>query len=452
MSASIAQLARQVTTGQRTAVELAEEALARAQGDTCNALTDVLPERALAEARAVDQAVAQGQAVGPLAGVPYVVKNLFAIKDVVRRAGTRLPLAPAVADAALVARLQAAGAVLIGAANMDELAYGFVTENAHAGAVHNPLRHGHIAGGSSGGSAAAVAGGIVPFALGSDTNGSIRVPAALCGLFGLRPTYGRLSRAGTQLFAASLDTVGPLVRTPDDLATLLAVLEGQDAADPVSMPVPVAQPSWQTEPRRPLRLAVVSGYCRQHADGPAWTALQHAAAALGVSAEITIPSLEQARAIAYVLTASEGGNLHRQTLAEHGALLDPQVYPRLLAGLCAPASWYLDAQRLRGAFCAAMQQVFQDVDVLLAPAVPVPAPPIGQATIGINGTEQPTRAAMGLLTQPFSLAGLPAAVAPLWPEGGLPVGVQCIAPPWQDHWCLQVLQDLQAAGLTQPPA
>jgi Asp-tRNA(Asn)/Glu-tRNA(Gln) amidotransferase A subunit family amidase len=188
-----------VRSGIASAVEITEAALAHieARNPALNAFTAVTAERALAEAKAVDRSRALGQPLGPLAGAPFAVKNLFDIAGLVTLAGSKIDAErpPAASDAFILRRLTDAGAILVGALNMDEYAYGFTTENTHYGAVHNPHDHAHVAGGSSGGSGAAVAGGLVPIALASDTNGSIRVPASFCGTFGLKPTYGRLSRS-----------------------------------------------------------------------------------------------------------------------------------------------------------------------------------------------------------------------------------------------------------------
>src|SRR6202044_585848 len=216
------ELASAVRSRQRTATAVVEETLAAiaARNGAINAFTAVAKERALAAAAAVDAAVGAGRDPGPLAGVPFAVKNLYDVAGLPTIAGSPIDRdrAPAAEDAALARRLTAAGAVLVGALNMDEYAFGFSTENTHHGPTRNPHDPARIAGGSSGGSAAAVAAGLVPLTLGSDTNGSIRVPAALCGVFGLRPTIGRLSRVGMRLFAASLDVGAPLARTAGDLA------------------------------------------------------------------------------------------------------------------------------------------------------------------------------------------------------------------------------------------
>jgi 1-carboxybiuret hydrolase len=223
-------IAAAVRAGQRTACDVLDETLARARtrGSELNCFGELLEQRARVEALAVDRAVAAGDMVGPLAGVPFAVKDLFDVRGVVTRAGSRINLdhPPAGRDAAAVELLSNAGGTLIGTTVADEYAYGFTTENTHYGAVHNPLDEQRIAGGSSGGSAAAVSEGIVPLAIGSDTNGSVRVPAALCGVLGLKPTYGVISRRGLALFAASFDHVGLFGRSVRDIRLGQQLLRG----------------------------------------------------------------------------------------------------------------------------------------------------------------------------------------------------------------------------------
>lgn len=234
--AAAGEIALAVSTGATTAVEVARATLAEiaVRNPAYNAFTEVTAARALAEAEAVDAAIAAGHGPGPLAGVPYAVKNLFDVAGHTTLAGARINAedAPAASDATAVSRLRAAGAVLVGMLNMDEYAYGFTTENAHYGTTRNPHASNRIAGGSSGGCGAAVAAGLVPLAIGSDTNGSIRVPSALCGVFGLKPTYGRLSRAGTFPFVESLDHIGPFARNSHDLACAYDAMQGPDTRDP----------------------------------------------------------------------------------------------------------------------------------------------------------------------------------------------------------------------------
>src|SRR5882724_6479030 len=264
---SAAETAHSVAAGKMSALSATEAALARiARHDPAlNSFTDVTAERARAKARAVDAMIASGQHAGPLAGVPFAVKNLFDVQGLPTRAGSKInrDLKPSARDATLIERMEAAGAVLVGALNMGEYAYDFTGENVHDGPSRNPHDVTRMTGGSSGGSGSAVAGRLVPLALGSDTNGSIRVPASLCGLFGLKPTYGRLTRARTFPFVASLDHLGPLGRTTHDLALAYDAMQGPDPDDP-------ACTTRAAEPTAPLlergtddlTIAVAGGYFR----------------------------------------------------------------------------------------------------------------------------------------------------------------------------------------------
>ncbi|HUN49811.1 MAG TPA: amidase family protein [Candidatus Sulfotelmatobacter sp.] len=244
-------IAAAVRAGKLKAVDIARAALARIRRDNekLNAFTAVTAERALAEAARVDAQVTRGLDPGPLAGVPFAVKNLFDIAGLTTVAGSKIDRdkPPAQGDAAAVVRLNRAGAVLLGALNMDEYAYGFTTENSHDGPCRNPHDLTRVAGGSSGGSGAAVAGGLVPLTLGTDTNGSIRVPASFCGTFGLKPTYGRLTRRGAAPFVSSLDHIGPLARSVADIAAAFDAMQGPDPADPVC----TARPAEATLPQSP---------------------------------------------------------------------------------------------------------------------------------------------------------------------------------------------------------
>jgi AtzE family amidohydrolase len=439
-----------------SAREVAEAALGRvAQFDSgINSFTTVLRERALAEADAVDAKIKAGREPGALAGVPYAVKNLFDVKGLTTRAGSKInrERPPAAADATLIQRLQAAGAVLIGALNMDEYAYGFTTENSHDGATHNPHDLTRVAGGSSGGSGAALAAGLVPLTLGTDTNGSIRVPASLCGVFGLKPTYGRLSRHGSALFATSLDHTGVLARSTADLAAAYDAVQGADAQDPVCA-------ARSAEPALPalaagatgLRVGVLDDYFECHAEPEAREAVAIVAKALHATQSIRIPEAARARAAAFVITASEGGNRHLADLRVRAADFDPMTRDRFLAGALTPASWYLQAQRFRSWYLREVLRLFEHIDILLAPATPCSATQIGQETMIVAGEILPARASMGMLTQPISFIGLPVAVAPLHKPGRMPIGVQIVAAPWQEAKALRVAAALENAGVASAP-
>ncbi|MFU1949496.1 AtzE family amidohydrolase, partial [Bordetella avium] len=388
----------------------------------------------------------------PLAGVPYAVKNLFDVAGLVTLAGGHVNAgnAPAQHDGPLIARLQAAGAVLVGTLNMDEHAYGFTTENSHYGACRNPHDTQRIAGGSSGGSAAAVAAGLVPLTLGSDTNGSIRVPASLCGIFGLKPTYGRLPRSGSFPFVYSLDHLGPLASSAQDLAAAYDVLQGPWHEDPVcAQRAPEAVFPLGTP--RPLRVGILGGYFHDWSGPQARRSVAMAAEVLGARDVVELPDVEAARAAAFIITGAEGGALHQKRLIDHYAHYEPYSRDRLVAGSLIPATWVTQAQGVRRRFQQAVLPLFERFDVLISAATPVPATMIGTETLTLNGQSLPARASMGLLTQPISCIGLPAAVAPLWQGEGssahLPLGVQLIAPPWREDLCLAAAQALEVAGL-----
>lgn len=445
-----------VATGDISAEEVAEDSLRRigADNDKLGAYTDITAGRALEEARAVDRARAAGTPLGPLAGVPYAVKNLYDISGLSTRAGSKISAGdpPKAKDARLVSRMRAAGAVLTGALNMGEYAYDFTGENAHYGPSRNPLDPACMTGGSSGGSAAAVAGGLVPVALGSDTNGSVRVPAAFCGLYGLKPTFGRLPRTGTFPFCDSLDHLGHFASSVDDLALVYDALQGPDASDPVCAVRDAEPVSGEiAKGLDGLRIAVATGYFRADAEEGALAALAAAGRAAGADRDVDIPGVAEARASAFLITNAEGSTLHLDTLRTRPEDFDPETRDRFFAGAMLPAGWAVAAQRFRRMFEETMRRVFRDVDVILAPSAPTRAPRLGQKTLTIGGREVPLRAHMGIYTQPISFVGLPVVAVPVCAPGAMPYGIQVIAAPWREDLCFRVAAALEAAGVDQRP-
>jgi AtzE family amidohydrolase len=450
-------IAATVRAGKTRARDVVAGALERiAQRDaTLNAFTGVLRERALSDADAIDRRLAAGQDPGPLAGVPFAAKNLFDVAGLTTLAGSKINAdKPAAArDATAVARLRAAGAVLVGALNMDEFAYGFSTENTHYGPTKNPRDPSRIAGGSSGGSAAAVAGGLVPVTLGTDTNGSIRVPAALCGVFGLKPTFGRVSRAGVVPLAWSFDHVGPFARDVADLAAAFDAIAGPDARDPACSTRPATRCADVLERGIDgLRIAVLGGHFARLAADEALAAVAGIASALRVRREVTLPEAHRARAAAQVITACEAGAYHLDNLRARAADFDPMTRDRLLAATLLPAAAYLGAQRFRAWFRARVAEVFGQADVLLAPTTPWTAPAIGAPwTTRVHGIEVPTRGHLGVFTQPLSFIGLPVISVPVVAPGTLPVGVQLVAAPFNEAALFQVAARLEAEGVVRAP-
>lgn len=442
-------IAARVRAGDVTAVEVARrtlEAIAAGDGEI-NSFTSVLTERAMRDAARVDALVAAGKDPGPLAGVPVAVKNLYDVAGQVTVAGSRINSEhpPAAADADAVARLCHAGTVLVGALNMDEYAYGFTTENSHYGPCHNPHDHARIAGGSSGGSAAAVAARFVPLALGSDTNGSVRVPAALCGVMGLKPTYGLVSRRGMALLCPSLDCVGVLGRSVRDLAAVFDVLR-DDKGD-----APPAEPETDREAGVDrLRFAVADGYFTRGGEPEVVAVVDHLAKALGVDRRVTIPGADEARSAAMVITAAEGAQQHLADLRRRPGDFDSMTRDRLLAGALLPAPAYLASQRFRRWFRAEVATVLASVDVLLAPATPFPAPLIGQRETVVAGKTVLTGPYLGCYTQPLSFVGLPVVTVPV-AGGSLPLGVQLVAAPYREPVLLRVAAELERRGLCVVP-
>ena len=451
---AIARAVRSRMLRARDTVEASLDAI-RTRDAGLNCFTSFLESDALDAADALDRRIAAGEDVGPFAGVPFAAKNLFDITGLTTLAGSKILAgnAPAVRDAAAVARLRAAGAILVGATNMDEFAYGFVTENAHFGVTRNPRDTSRVAGGSSGGSAAAVAAGMVPLSLGSDTNGSIRVPAAFCGIYGLKATYGRISRAGAFLFSASLDCVGPFARSVRDLALVFDVLHGPDLEsigprDPVCSTRPAEPVTPQLEHgAEGLRIGVLVGYFARGAEPEVFAAAERAARALGATEICELPDIELARAAAFLITAVEGGNLHLDRLRDRPGDFDPAVIDRLMAGALIPASWYLHAQRFRRLFRDRVRKAFDQFDVLLAPTTPCAAIRIGDQTISFAGREIPARANLGMYTQPISFPGLPVVNVPVLEPGRLPLGVQLIGAPYREADLLRAALALESAGI-----
>jgi AtzE family amidohydrolase len=451
-----AAIAGAVASGTARAADVvgaALERIGRVNGKL-NAFTSVVAARAMTRAAAVDAACAAGTPPGPLAGVPFAVKNLIDVAGLPTLAGSRInrDRPPASADAPLIARLEAAGAVLVGALNMGEYAYDFTGENLHDGASRNPHDLNRMTGGSSGGSGAAVGGGLVPLALGSDTNGSIRVPSSFCGIFGLKPTYGRLPRSGSFPFVTSLDHLGPFARSVRDLALAYDAMQGHDQADPVCADRPADPVARKLAAGAAgLRIARAGGYFRQGAFPEALAAVDAVAAALGATREVELPEAGRARAAAYVISTTEGAALHLERLRTRAEDFDPDVRDRLLAGAMVPAAFAVRAQKFRRWYRDAVLALFDQVDVILAPATPCPAPLIGQRNFVLDGVEMPVRPHLGIYTQPISFIGLPVVAVPVATTGAMPIGVQIVAAPWREDIALRVAHALEAAGVARAP-
>nr|AWM11360.1 AtzE family amidohydrolase [Bradyrhizobium symbiodeficiens] len=451
-----AEIAKAVAGGKMSALDATEAALARIKqhDGILNSFTDVTADRARANARAIDADIAAGKDVGPLAGVPFAVKNLFDVAGLPTRAGSKInrDRAPASRDATLIERMEAAGAVLVGALNMGEYAYDFTGENVHDGPSRNPHDTTRMTGGSSGGSGSAVGGALVPIALGSDTNGSIRVPSSFCGIFGLKPTYGRLSRARSFPFVASLDHLGPFARSVADLALAYDAMQGPDAEDSACTTRGL-EPTLPliANPVSDLRIAIAGGYFQKNVFPEAVEAVSRVARALGATKVVDIPEAARARAAAYVISTTEGASLHLDRLRQRANDFDPAVRDRLIAGAMVPAALVERAQKFRRWYRAELAEIFRSVDVLLAPATPCTAPKLGQVNFNLDGVELPVRANIGIHTQPISFIGLPVVAVPV-PLEPLPIGVQIIAAPWREDIALRVAHALEKMGVAAAPS
>lgn len=439
---SISNLVRKIRDGELSAEKHCLETIQnlKARDSMYHAVTRVLEDRAITAAKQLDQKIASGRAVGSLAGVPFGVKDLFDVQGLVTTAGsiTLNNNAPASNDAEVVRRLCAEDAIPVATLNMDEFAYGFATENAHYGTTCNPHDTARLAGGSSGGSAAAVAAGMLPFTLGSDTNGSIRVPASLCGVWGLRPTQGLLPLSGVYPFAASLDVIGPFAQSVADIRVVTEVMAGRkfEYKDDVDN----------------LKVGLLGGWFAQDLSADLQSGMQKILQSCPITCDVTLPEADKARAASFVITAAEGGNLHLPRLKTTPMAYDPATRDRLMAGALLPASTVIQAQRLRNWFRDILHSVFNEVDILMAPATVGIAPRLDQPTIMVGGKAVSARANLGLFTQPLSLAGMPVLSAPLPPswEGNqknMPLGVQFIAAPGKENMLLAFAEKLERSGL-----
>ncbi|TPV29692.1 AtzE family amidohydrolase [Pantoea anthophila] len=452
---SIQTLQQAIRQGEISAREVAEQTLQAIEqhNPALNAWTEITGPRMLKEASAVDAQRQRGESLPPLAGIPYAVKNLFDVAGHSTLAGARLfsDRPAAQADAFAIGKLRHAGALLSGMLNMDAYAYGFTTENSYYGPTRNPRDLSRVAGGSSGGSAAAVAAGLVHFSLGTDTNGSIRVPASLCGIFGLKPTFGRLSRSGSHPFVASLDHIGPLARRVEDLALVYDLLQGADPADAFqAVRPPEATLPGLSQGSEGLRCGVLGGFFARWCDEDARAAVATVAAALEAQEEVVMPEAELARSAAFIMTAAEGGNHYLPALRQKPEVFEPNSRERLLAGAMMPGAWYVQAQRFRRHFQQQVLPLFDRFDVLIAPATPCSAITIGQQTLSIQGESLPAKASMGMLTQPISFLGLPVCTVPLATRSGLPIGLQLIARPFNEAAALRAAWTLEQRGITLP--
>jgi aspartyl-tRNA(Asn)/glutamyl-tRNA(Gln) amidotransferase subunit A len=441
--APAAKIARAVRSGKLSPLEVADAALARIEAHAqLNAFIGVQPERVRADARALAARIARGEDPGPLAGVAVGIKDLMDVTGYPRTCGTRaLDAAVATRDAEAVARLRAAGALIVGTTNLHELAYGVTSANAHFGAVRNPVAPGHLPGGSSGGSGAAVAAGLATIAVGTDTGGSIRVPAACCGVVGFKPSYDAVSRAGVWPLAWTLDHIGPLARSVEDATLGFEAMAG--------LPEGCVGQKRIERPRlaQPVKFFFdhLDEVVRQRIDA---TLARLAAAGAAIDAR-DVEGMEYAPATQFLTLCAEACQANWELLTQRPDGIAPDTRLRLEVGQFIGALDYVKAQRLRRWLRDNLLRALEGCDAFVLPTLPVSLPRQGAATLEIGGRVLPAPAALTRLTSPFNFSGLPACSIPCGRDAhGLPVGLQIVGRPGADatvlavaRWCESVLAE-----------
>ena len=413
-------------------VEVVEACLARIEETepTLNSFITLMPEQARSAARRAEDEIGRGSYRGPLHGIPVGLKDLFNTAGVKTTSGTRIydNFVPD-EDCTVATKFGQAGAILLGKLNMHPLAFGPTGENGDYGHMHNPWNPERVTGGSSGGSGSAAAAGQCTITMGTDTGGSVRIPAALCGIVGLKPTYGRVSRAGLTPLSWCLDHPGPMVRTVEDAALTMNVIAGHDPRDHATSEVPVPDyTSALTGDIRGLRIGVVKEYFETEID-PAVAALtQQAITVLGELGaeivEVSLPVYEYAQPISNAILSAEATAAHRDILLSDGDKLYPQVRERLEEGLFISATEYLRAQQARQVFCQQVAGLLENVDLLAGPVEPVTAPRILERRIEIGGEALPAVPMLTKYTRVYNITGSPAISVPCgFGPDGLPVGL-----------------------------
>ena len=450
---TLAEAAAALRARRVSAVELLQAQLARARAvqPAINAFIRIDEETAMAHARALDGEAARGHFRGPLHGVPMAHKDMFYRTGLVTTCGSAIRRnARADTTATALERLDAAGAIDFGTLNMAEFAYGPTGHNVHVGAARNPWNTAHITGGSSSGSGAAVAARATFGALGSDTGGSVRLPASLCGVTGLKVSYGRVSRAGAMPLSYSMDTIGPLARTALDCALMLQVLAGADPRDPTTPAQSV--PDYAARLQQPLgglRVGVPNQFFHDDLDPVVARCIDEARrvlASLGCRIiPVDLPDMRAAEVAATHVIAAEAATLHGNWLRNRPQDYSPQVRARLMRGLAVPASRYIDALRLRGELLQRfMSEVFNQVDVLHLPSLAIATPTLAETDVGGGARMDRILALLTRLQRPLNFLGLPSIALPCGETpSGMPVGMQLAGRPFAENVILHLAHAFQ---------
>jgi len=451
---SMAELGHMISTKEISPLEVVRAHLDRiaALDGGLRAFITVCADGALQAARAAETDLMAGKVAGPLHGVPWAPKDLYATKGIRTTGGSKI-LAESIPseDATVVSRLSRAGAVVLGKLNMHEFAYGPEGLNAHYGDARNPWdRNAHrIAGGSSSGSGVAVAAGLAPGSLGSDTGGSIRIPASLCGITGLKPTYGRVSRAGVLPLSWSMDHVGPMARTARDCALILGAIAGYDPADPTTsvLPVPDYAAALGGEVRG-LRVGLLRAHFTDVAAPEVRAAIEAAARRLELAGavvdEVNLTQVIHVAAASSAIVASEAVAYHAGWMRARAQDYQPDVRERLRIGAFVSGAHYVRAQQARALVRREVDDALAKRDVLLAPATPIAAPAVGERDTTLGDGPSDVRSALIRLTRPFNFSGHPCCAAPCgFTAGGLPIGLQVVGRPFDEATVLRVVDAYQ---------
>jgi aspartyl-tRNA(Asn)/glutamyl-tRNA(Gln) amidotransferase subunit A len=428
-------------------VEAAETVLDRVEkfDRQLNSFITPLRDQAMAQARAAEREILDGHYRGPLHGIPIAAKDLYYTKGIRTTAGSKI-LADFIPtyDATVIARLQDAGAILIGKLNMHEFARGATNSSSLIGGCYNPWDTLRVTGGSSGGSGAALAAGLCYGALGSDTGGSIRIPAAFCGVVGLKPTYGRVSRHGVFPLSWSLDHVGPMARTVADAALMLQVIAGHDRHDLTTRTAIV--PDYMaslTGDIEGARLGIPQEFYFEQLDAEVADSVRAAVQTLERAGarveEVSLPLSKYAAAAGRIISLTESAEIHEKFLKTRFADYSADVRAGFLVGQLILGKHYIKAQRLRSLIRQEMAAVLRRIDALVTPTVPIAAPRIGQTTVEVGPERVETMWALSRLTRPANLTGFPALSVPCgFTQGGLPIGLQLTGRPFAEATILQI--------------
>ncbi|MCY4366793.1 MAG: amidase [Chloroflexi bacterium] len=443
---SAGDLSTLIRNKQVSPVEVIDAHLSRIEATepTLNSFITLLPDHARDAARRAESQIQAGNYRGPLHGIPVGLKDLFNTAGVRTTSGSRIldNFVPS-EDCTVATKFQQAGAILLGKLNMHQFAYGPTGENFDYGHMHNPWNPEMVTGGSSGGSGSAAAAGQCTITMGSDTGGSVRIPSALCGIVGLKPTYGLVSRAGLTPLSWCLDHPGPMVRTVVDAALAMNVIAGFDPNDRATtmrqLPDYTASLDGSVEG---LRIGVVKEYFEAPLDAEVETAVRAALAKLSemgaIITEVSFPMFFDSQAISGTILMSEAAAYHRDLLATDGDKFTPSVRLRLEAGLFVTAADYLKAQQARARFNYEMSRLYQEVDLLAGPSEPITAPPILASEVTIGDSSVGTTGALTQYTRPYNISGTPAISVPCgFSATGMPIGLQLAGRPFDEATVLR---------------